>query len=330
MRLLPALALLLSAAAPAEPPGVTHFDSVAGPQPVDPAAAPVDVKGRSDLFDRMTVPVRIDGRGPYRFAIDTGADRTAISRELAGALRLPAGSAAQLHSVTGQSLVETVTIGQLSLAERPVRIVDAPLLSGVDMGADGLLGVDSLRARSVLFDFRANRLTITPARQRIEVGDDEHVVTVTARERRGRLILTQAVADGVPVAVVIDTGSQVTIANPALRDRLLRRRRLLDLGPVELVSVTGGVLQGSYSMLDMLDLGDFTLQNIQIAITNAHTFKALGLEQRPALLLGMNAMRAFDRMAIDFAARKLRIVLPRSAETPGPMLAMRGTPPIRP
>ena len=39
----------------------------------------------------MTVPVRSPAPGPYRFIIDTGAQRTVISRELADALGLAAG-----------------------------------------------------------------------------------------------------------------------------------------------------------------------------------------------------------------------------------------------
>ncbi|MBA2770996.1 MAG: aspartyl protease family protein [Sphingomonas sp.] len=44
-----------------------------------------------DRTERMTVPVSIGGRGPYRFVVDTGAERTVISRELARELSLDAG-----------------------------------------------------------------------------------------------------------------------------------------------------------------------------------------------------------------------------------------------
>ena len=56
-----------------------------------------------------------------------------------------------------------------------------------------------------------------------------------------------------------------------------------------------------------LSLGGVTLTNLAIVFADAHTFKQLGLNQRPALLLGMNAMRAFKKVSIDFANRKFRV-----------------------
>ena len=47
-----------------------------------------------------------------------------------------------------------------------------------------------------------------------------------------------------------------------------------------------------------------------IAFADASGFKALGLSDRPALLLGMNVMRAFDRVSIDFAQRRVRFTFP--------------------
>ena len=63
-----------------------------------------------DLTQRMTVPVSIDGRGPYGFIIDTGAERTVISRELAETLGLGPGNSATLFSMTEASQIQTVVI----------------------------------------------------------------------------------------------------------------------------------------------------------------------------------------------------------------------------
>ena len=49
----------------------------------------------------------------------------------------------------------------------------------------------------------------------------------------------------------------------------------------------------------------------------------LKLGDRPALLLGMNAIRAFDRVSIDFANRKFRVVLPETGGLTQAMLASR-------
>jgi hypothetical protein len=63
-------------------------------------------------------------------------------------------------------------------------------------------------------------------------------------------------------------------------------------------------------MVRALQMGPVGLKDLAIVFANAHIFKQLKLEDRPALLLGMNAMRAFKKVSIDFAAKTLRLVVP--------------------
>ncbi len=124
---------------------------------------------------------------------------------------------------------------------------------------------------------------------------------------------------------MLDTGSQVTIGNAALRNRLLRRsRNAIDrLKTVSLRSVTGEELIGEYVLIKKLEIGGATLTNLSVVFADAHTFRQLKLDKAPALLLGMNAMRAFDRVSIDFASKKLRLLLPEHSSADGVMLASR-------
>ena len=93
----PILLLTAASAALAEP-GTTEFQTI-GDKAIDRTTQTEDIKFRDDGYDRMTVPVRLQGTGPYRFLVDTGADRTAISRDLATRLKLYTGDQLQLHSV---------------------------------------------------------------------------------------------------------------------------------------------------------------------------------------------------------------------------------------
>ena len=120
----------------------TELQTVGTPGVVDKATQTEDVRFRADYYERMTVPVRVSGTGPYRFLVDTGADRTAISRELAARLGLAAGEDAELHSIARQSIVQTATVPRLQLTRKEVKVTDAPLLTTENMGADGILGVE--------------------------------------------------------------------------------------------------------------------------------------------------------------------------------------------
>ena len=280
---------------------------------VDKTTQTDDVRFKNEQNDRLTVPVRLSGSGPYRFLVDTGSDRTAVSRELAAKLKLEAGDAAQVHGIAGVTTVATASVPDLQLTRKQVKVVDAPLLESANIGADGILGVDSFRSQRIMFDFEAHTLSIVPSATP-DFREEPGTIVVQGRRRNGRLIVTEAMANGLPVTVVIDTGSQVTVGNAALRRALTKDKQLTGpLQQVELESVTGQRIPGEYMFVRQLDVGGIGLKGLAIVFADAHTFKQLQLTQKPALLLGMNAMRAFKKVSIDFANRRLRVIVPEQS-----------------
>lgn len=308
-----ALALLGSSGALAAQPATTRLEAVSGIPNVDSKTQTEDVQFRNEQDDRMTVPVQLSGVGPFRFLVDTGADRTAVSREVVGRLGLEKGSRASVHTIAGVSQVSTANVPNLALTRKPVKVIDAPVLESANMGADGILGVDSLRSQRVLFDFGTNTLSIVPSAVP-DFRDEPGTIVVQAMRRNGRLVVTDASANGHNVTVVIDTGAQLSIGNEALRERLLGRGLVDTSQQVILQSVTGAMVTGEYMFIRELEIGGLSLKNLAIVFTNAHTFKELHLDKKPALLLGMNAIRAFKKVSIDFASSKFRVVLPESSQ----------------
>jgi len=302
----------------------TQLESEAIPSSaIDRETTTDEVPIGKDDGDRMTVSVSVGGKGPYRFLVDTGSERTVISRQLANRLNLESGKDAVLHSVVGANDVQTVFIPRLQVSSNIISVVDAPALEAGNIGADGMLGIDSLRSQRVMFDFKAKTMSITPSDQRLERLDGETIV-VRARTRNGRLIFTQAKIDGQNVTVIVDTGSQVTIGNPALQQRMLRRRNAKLPETAEIETVTGEKLSARMMMVKRLELGGLNVDDLAVAFANAHIFKQLDLVNQPALLLGMNAMRAFDRISIDFKAKKVRFVLPGTSMRDTVRLAAAG------
>jgi predicted aspartyl protease len=260
-----------------------------------------------DRADRMTVPVSIEGQGPFQFVIDTGAERTVIARELATSLNLESAGSARVHSMSEVSDLPTVLIPGLEVGGKQVGRIRAPALRQRNMGAQGMLGVDSLKSQRVSFDFGRREMTVVPSRRPEERWDDDTIVIV-GRSRFGRLVLVDASLDGEKVWVIIDTGSEVTIANSALRRKLERGGRLGPVHPVELISVTGGRVIADQTTTKTMRLGGVNINNMPLAFADVHPFKSLDLMDRPAILLGMDALRAFDKVSVDFANRKVRML----------------------
>jgi predicted aspartyl protease len=280
--------------------------------------------------DRMTVGVGIAGRGPFPFIVDTGAERTVISSELARSLSLRPGRTVTVHSMSEVSEIATVVIPALRVGNRSIEQIHAPALSRANLGASGILGVDSLQRQRVTFDFRRREMTVTPSRTREERWPDENTVVVTGRSLYGRLVLVDASVDGQRVWVIIDTGSEVSVGNTALRAALARHHRLGPVAPIQMVSITGGVVAAEYSFARRIRVGGLDINNLPIAFSDVHPFRQLGLENRPALLLGMDALALFDRVSVDFPNRRVRVLIndgamlfqpPRIAGVPAPRRA---------
>jgi len=103
------LALLVAAGPVHSQSAPVVYETVPQGSDVDSTTQTDDVAVQDDGHDRMTVPVRFRGAGPFDFLVDTGADRTAVSRELAQRLNLAAGHKARLHSVSALIALATAS-----------------------------------------------------------------------------------------------------------------------------------------------------------------------------------------------------------------------------
>ena len=303
------LAACVALAAPAHAQHAgNRAEPVEAPSDDDRQGDPRYIGFRVGQDERMTVQVRIEGRGPFRFLVDTGATRTVVSTAIADRLALTIGPVARLHSTGGTSLVSTAIVPRLELGPGRVRHVEAALLEATDMGADGIIGVDSLRSDKVIFDFRTRLISIVPPRQRMR--DEQGTVVVRGKLKQGHLIVTSAAANRVPLTAILDTGSDITMGNAALRHALERRGRLGAPERLSMKSVTGEILQGDAFHMRNVTVGGAVLHDLVILFAASPIFHRLGFEDRPAMLIGMNALRGFDQVTIDFAAKRLRMIVP--------------------
>ena len=270
-----------------------------------------DIKARA-ASTRLTVEVHINGRGPYRFLVDSGADSSVVGLRIARELQLPVGTPAVLHSMTATSRVDRVIVDELSFGPSTIRNLEVPALEERDLGGAGMIGIDALVEQRLMMDFEKKVIKVEDARRPAVMLDGE--IVVTARRRRGQLILTQVSAAGVPLEAVIDTGSEITIGNLALRDKLIRGNRDKFI-TVEATGVTGVTIKLQLARIGELRLGSVILRNVPIAFADLPPFAVFGIAKQPALLLGTDLLEAFRRVSLDFRTRKVRFQLRRCGST---------------
>ncbi len=296
--------------------------------PPSPDGRPVAIPAGADSASRMSVPVRLNDQGPYSFVVDTGANRSVVAVEAAEALKLPAGAPTPVHGIAGVESANTVLVSSLAVGEVRSSDLNLPVLSSDRLGAQGLLGVDIMRNRHVVLDFVANALLIGPARHDPDargaleqpsqiLGERKGVVSIPARYRFGQLTIVDAAVAGVPVTAFLDSGSQNTVANLALRNAILGRQPRLAtrMQPVQLLSATGQVADGEACVLPSMRLGGLWIGNLGAVFSDLHTFDIWQLRDRPAILIGVDVLRHFDAVELDFNRKRVVFHAPRSATT---------------
>jgi hypothetical protein len=266
-----------------------------------------DIKARK-VSSRLNVDVLVNGRGPYHFVVDSGADTSVVGLRIAHNLQLPLGTPAILNATTSRDLVDRVKVASLGIGASTIPDLELPALRESDVGADGLIGIDALTEQRLMMDFEARQVRVEDARKPMKFSPDD--IVIIARRARGQLILTQVRASGLPLNAVIDTGSEVTIGNLALRDKLLGRHGTR-FWTVQATGVTGVAIQLQMATIRELRLGPVTLRDVPIAFADVPPFALFGLADQPSLLLGTDLLENFRRVSLDFRARKVRFQLRR-------------------
>ena len=294
------------------------------------AAPPVEVEtpegalalqALTNQVTRMAVEASVDGQGPYSFIIDTGAERTSVSAELAERLALPPGPDVMVHGVAGPERTRSVRIDRFRLGAHEFQDLHAPVFPRQNAGVAGLVGIDVLQNFRLVFDVRNSEVLLGRASRgsrgaTIATGGSDFttgsrlLTRTTLRGRRyGRqLIISEVQAEGIPVDAFIDSGAQYSVGNMALWRSVAARRPSLsgDQYTVPLIGVTGQQVTGRIAQLASLRLGRTTVRDVAAVFADLHAFSILGLTERPALLLGADVIGLFQRVLVDFGTDEVR------------------------
>ncbi|CAN5278792.1 retropepsin-like aspartic protease [soil metagenome] len=287
--------------APASPAGL----------PVAPQPPTVFLDTALDEIDRMTVEVFINGQGPFNFVVDTGADRSALSIPLAARLGLDRGRDVMLHGVGGSALTPTARVPLMVAGDSRIKDAELPILSHERLGVDGLLGVDMLDGRNVIMDFRRKRLEVRRSSPMAEAFGGVREVAVMADARFGRLAIANARVSGVRCVAFVDSGSGASMGNMALAEaiKLRVRRRPEPSMAIRLVGAAGATTLGELRIARSIELGALRLTNLPLVMADLHIFDVWNLNSRPAVLLGVDVLRMFARVELDFGADRVKFRL---------------------
>lgn len=267
---------------------------------------------RRDQIGRIWAPVMINGHGPFRLVLDTGASHSAVTSMVALALGIPTDKAPPvlMRGVTGAATVPTIQVNTLSVGDVAVDSPLLPIVPDAMGGAEGVLGSEGLVNKRIFIDFHHDKITITYSRDE-KPGRD--FVRIPFHMIHGQLIVVQAYVGGIATKAIIDTGGQTTIANLALRDALERSRQGHRVRADEIMGATLAVERGEIIDTPAIELGSIRMVDPGVTFANLYIFKQWKLVSEPAILIGMDALGVLDTLVIDYHQHDLELRTQRSA-----------------
>jgi predicted aspartyl protease len=290
-----------AAAEPIEPALVPELPQVQVDAPEPRYVAPT----RRDRIGRIWAPVYINGQGPFRLVLDTGASHSGVTARVAETLGIPldASPPVMLRGVTGSAEVPTIRVESLTVGDLTLRPAILPIVIDALGGAEGILGTEGLEDKRIYIDFRHDLITIT--RSHNEHANSDFIIVPMQRTNLG-LVVMKAYVGGVPVKAILDTGGQVTIGNWAMRNALLRHER----GPAraeQVIGVTTDAQSGESYSTPPIQFGSVRIEGARITYGDMRIFEHWKLNDEPVVLIGMDAIGLLDTVVIDYHRRELQI-----------------------
>ena len=268
-------------------------------EPLDPDAPSVAGATSRDAAGRAVALISINGQGPFRFIIDTGANRSVLSKALATRLGLAPSGEDVVHSIEGAEPAMLVNVESLSFGALHLSRGDTPVLDGPMLAEEhGLLGVDGMAGRLLHIDFTKRCVQIYESAAQLPM---QGWLSVPARMRFGTMLTVQGKIQGVNVNVLIDTGSDISLANEKFRDALRGSPPVRWSITAVTPSLSGAPSCSRQSVwTPNLRLGDTVVESVNAYIGDYHIFDVWGLQDEPTLLIGMDVLARSREMAIDY------------------------------
>jgi hypothetical protein len=273
----------------------------AGPRlvPVDGEVA-ITLDAWTDSYGRPTALVRLNGQGPFSFLVDTGSTATVMSESVA--------------LVVGAARIGTLTIaGATGTATKPFTIIDTlqtgavtrnnlrvAILPNADIKrGDGILGADVFAGKRLVFSIRDKIVRVEASKRPTHGSPDGNL-----RLRQGSLAEVDGRVGRVSAKLILDTGADYCIANPALGVALQRAHPRLTRTPdVRVTGVTGHRITGEFIALPRVDVRAFAVEDSAAVIADASIFRHWELESEPAMIVGADLLSRLESFSIDYGAK---------------------------
>jgi hypothetical protein len=236
-----------------------------------------------DIGGRPVVELSINGSGPYRFIVDTGASTTVVADDLLAELKL---------SDAGPVRLETLTIDVLTIRDVTVARGGA-MLAGLQ-GIRGVLSAQTFPGALLTLDFINKRISMRKGE--LPAADGRRVFAYSAEDPLPRVPIR---IDGTEYSLHFDTGAPAGMSLP------LRYAKTLGLDGQLVERGRARVVTGIYPVYEApfagrVELGEFVVPLTVISFSDLRPGPA-----EPPGLIGMKVLQNFV-LTLDAKNRRVR------------------------
>jgi hypothetical protein len=314
LRQLSRIVLLLLAAAAAgparpsapAPPPASQAPSAPVPEVVVSTTEPRYVAPTlRDRIGRIWAPVYLNGQGPFRLVLDTGANRSAVIQKVADALGDGARttSTVRVRGVTGTGIYPLIRVDRMDIGDLLLEPAFLPVVQDVFGGADGVLGNEGLRDKRIVIDFRNDSITVRRSKREQPGAGFE---TLPVRMMRDYLLVVDVFIGRVRTKAIIDTGAPDSLGNLALLEALKKQGQ--EDPATDIVGVTLDVEQGSRVRMPTIHMQGVQIRGAVLTFSDVHIFQHWRMTREPAVMVGMDVLGVLDQLIIDYKSRQLHLL----------------------
>jgi predicted aspartyl protease len=250
----------------------------------------------------ILLPVKVNGRGPFEFILDTGAGTSLLSSELAKQLEVKVVGSTEGQSAGGKvsvslAKVDSFAVGEAKMDDVDVGIVDLSHI-GKTIGAkiDGDLGYNFLKHFRITIDYRDCEIRLDDPKRIESFGSPAKTeIAMRLASPAKPLILVDVHANGRgPFQFAIDTGTSTTAITPELAKEL--GVASTPVGP----ATTGGahvdVMPG---MLQSFQVGGAKIDNMSVVVADFFAMLSQAVGAKLDGIVGYNFLRNY-KVVIDY------------------------------
>jgi len=259
-----------------------------------------------------TIDVMLNGKGPFRFVVDSGAGFVVVSEDLARRLkmrRIAGGGTSRGVSGTGRFAIVYGIIDRLGLGDLAMENVPTYIRKVHDVAervkVDGYIGLSVLTHFRLSVDYERKMIELRPAAEPgapVEAGD----IDVPYRMTNGGMLSVRVdIGAPVPLNFIVDTGASSTVVSTRAFDRYNLATKQHKGVAVRVVGAGGVTENVPVVVLDQLQIqGGVRRQEFvrAIVLDLDPVNETAGFEQ--AGIVGSDLLR-FYRIEFDFARSRL-------------------------